>query len=423
MLEHYFHPQTVDRFMASWIGSEIEEYVGWLTREGYGRRGVLRKVPTLMQFGEFARSRGAMTVADLPRVADAFVASWIERHARRCRSKRGLQLVRAEAHAPVHQMLRVVLPDLAAAEKLAASSRPWPFEDRVPGFDEYLTRERGLSPDTLREYRHHLLRFERYLRQRRVTRLAQLSPLLVRGFMTEGAGRLSIGSLRGRCGTLRVFLRYLHREGTCPADLSGVVEWPRSYRLAEIPRSISSEDVRRVLSAVDRRTPIGKRDYAMLLLLVTYGLRAREVAALTFDDLDWEHDRLRVPKRKAGHSTVFPLSSVVGAALVDYIRHGRVHSPARVVFLEVIPPFRPVRHHVVSHRAATALRRAGVNVRRAGSHTFRHTCVQRLVDARFPFKVIGDYVGHRSPDTTRIYGKVDIESLREVAMGDGEEVL
>jgi integrase/recombinase XerD len=423
MLEHYFRPQTVDRFMASWIGPAIEEYVGWLTREGYGQRVVLRRVPLLMHFGEFARSRGATTVADLPRLAGPFVASWIKRHAQRCRSKRSLDLVRTEAHAPVHQLLRVVLPDLAAAEKLAASARPWPLEDRVHGFGEYLTRERGLSPETLREYRYHLLRLERFLRRRKVTRLSQLSPLLVSGFMTEGAGRLSIGTLRRRCGTLRVFLRYLHREGICSADLSGVVEWPRSYRLAEIPRSISSDEVRRVLSAVDRRTQVGKRDYAMLLLLVTYGLRAREVAALTFDDLDWEHDRLRVPKRKAGHSTVFPLSAVVGAALVDYIRDGRVHSPARFVFLDLLPPFRPVRHHLVSHRAATALRRAGVNVRRPGSHTFRHTCVQRLVDARFPFKVIGDYVGHRSPDTTRIYGKVDIESLREVAMGDGEEVL
>lgn len=133
MLEHYFRPKTVDRFMASWIGPAIEKYVGWLTREGYERRVVLRRVPTLMQFGEFARSRGALTVTDLPRLADPFVASWIKRHAQRCRSQRGLVLVRAEAHAPVHQMLRVVLPDLVAAEKLAASSRPWPLEDRVHG--------------------------------------------------------------------------------------------------------------------------------------------------------------------------------------------------------------------------------------------------------------------------------------------------
>ena len=106
----------------------IDEYVGWLTREGHQRRVVLRRVPTLIQFGEFARSRGALMLADLPRLADAFVVSWIERHARRCCSKRGLDGVRTEAHAPVHQMLRVVLPDLAAAEKVAANAKPWPFD-------------------------------------------------------------------------------------------------------------------------------------------------------------------------------------------------------------------------------------------------------------------------------------------------------
>ena len=423
MLEQYFVPKTVDRFMALWIGPAIEEYVRWLAREGYDRRTVLRRVPLLVHFGEFARSRGVTTVAGLPHLADAFVSSWIERHGRRCRDRRSLQVVRAEAHAPVQQMLRLVLPDLATAEQPLAGPRPWPFEERVPGFSEYLTRERGLSSETLRQYRFHLRRFESYLRRRKVTRLSQLSPLLVSGFMTEGAQRLAIATLGARCGTLREFLRYMAREGFCPRDLSGVVEWPRSYRLAQIPRSISSDEVRRVLLAVDRRTPVGKRDYAMLLLLVTYGLRAREIAALTFDDLDWEHDRLRVPKRKAGHSTVFPLSAVVGAALVDYIHDGRAHSQTRFLFLGIRPPFRPVRHHLVSARAAAALRRARVTVRRAGSHTFRHTCVQRLVDAKFPFKVIGDYVGHRSPESTLIYGKVDIESLRAVAMGYGEEVL
>ncbi len=372
MLEHYFQPRTVDRFMASWIGPAIEEYVGWLARQGYARRVVLRRVPMLMHFGEYARVRGARALAELPPLADTFVSRWIKSHAQRCRSKRALKVVRAEARAPVYQMLRVMLPEFAVLEQRAGQSKPWPFEGRVAGFPEYLTRERGLSHETIRQYG---------------------------------------------------FLRYLHREGVCQRDLSRIVDWPRSYRLAEIPRSITMDEVQRVLSGVDRRTPVGKRDYAMMLLLVTYGLRAREVAALTFDDLDWEHDRLRVPNRKAGHSTVLPLSSTVGAALVDYIRRGRAHSTERLVFLHVVPPFRPVGCHDVSSRATFALRRAGVGARRPGSHTFRHTCVQRLVDARFPLEVIGDYVGHRSPNSTRIYGKVDIDSLREVAMGDGEEVL
>ena len=106
------------------------------------------------------------------------------------------------------------------------------------------------------------------------------------------------------------------------------MEWPQAYRLSDIPRSITWSEVRDVLAGVDRRTPAGKRDYAILLLLVSYGLRGREVAALTLDDIDWKRERLAVPERKAGHSTAFPLSATVGEAIIDYVRHGRPQTKA-----------------------------------------------------------------------------------------------
>ena len=418
MLDYYFCPRTVARICASWIAPTIEAYARWATQQGFAPRVVRGRVPMLVRFGEFAQARGARRLEDLPALKDAFVARWVRRHERRCQSQAALHVVRAEAHAPVHQLLSLILP-----EDHGAHSESWPFQDWVPGFRDHLTDERGLSACTVRLYRYHLLRFESYLRSRKLTDLGQLSPALLSGFMMEDVDRLSIGTLHGRCSTLRTFLLYLHRERICPADLSRVVERPRSYRLSGIPRSISSNEVARVLAAIDRSTAVGKRDFAMLLLLVTYGLRAREIAALTVHDLDWKRDRFRVPERKAGHSAVFPLSAVVGSAVIDYLRHGRPRSLERQVFLRLLPPFRGIQPHVVSYRAATALLRAGVTVRRGGSHTFRHSCVQRLVDAEFPFKVIGDYVGHRSPDSTRIYGKVAIEALRAVAIGDGEEVL
>ena len=179
-----------------------------------------------------------------------------------------------------------------------------------------------------------------------------------------------------------------------------------------------------MLGAVDRRTPCGKRDYAILLLLVTYGLRAREVAALTLDDIDWKRDRLAIPGRKAGHSTAFPLSAVAGEALVDYLRHGPPpSSDDRHVFFRAVAPVRPVSRVAVSACARHYLLKAGIQVPRPGSHTLRHTCVQRLVDDGFGFKTIGDFIGHRSPASTKIYAKVAIEPLRQVALGDGEQVL
>lgn len=159
------------------------------------------------------------------------------------------------------------------------------------------------------------------------------------------------------------------------------------------------------------------------MLLVTYGLRAREVAALTLDDIDWKRERLQIRRRKAGHATTFPLSSQVGWALLDYLQAARPQTTDRHVFRNVLAPFAPIQMYCISQRAAHYLRAAGVSVPRPGSHTFRHTCVQRLVDADFSFKVIGDYVGHRSPASTQVYGKVAVEALRQVALGDGEEAL
>ena len=175
-----------------------------------------------------------------------------------------------------------------------------------------------------------------------------------------------------------------HREGTTARDLSKAVEVPRTYRLSTVPRSISTDEVRLMFERVDRRGTVGKRDFAMLLLLVTYGLRAREIAALTLDDIDWEREHLFVPERKGGHCTAYPLSVAVGEALLDYLTNARPSTQQRQIFLRAVAPRVPVVSAVVGRRAAYYLRRAGIRVRRPGSHTLRHTCVQRLIDAQFP---------------------------------------
>jgi integrase/recombinase XerD len=273
-------------------------------------------------------------------------------------------------------------------------------------------------------YRHHLDRFEAYLRRIGVESLGELSPAILSAFIVERAGTgLARSTVRDGAGVLRVFLRYARREGFLASDLSSAVGWPQVYRLSTIPRSISWDAVNRVLSGVDRRTGAGRRDYAILLLLVTYGLRGREVAALTLDDIDWKRDRLAIPERKAGHSTAFPLSAVVGEAILDYLQRGRPATADRHVFFRAAAPRRPIGTAAVSSLARSYLLKAGVDVPRPGPHTLRHSAVQRLVDADFDLKTIGDFIGHRSARSTEVYAKVAVDALREVALGDGEEVL
>lgn len=421
MLERYFvRPVTVDRIRAGWLGPAIERYVSWLAERKAALRHVLRYVATLRHFAEFAHGRGAETWSELPDHLDAFVAQRLQERGAWCRSAKDERAVRSHARTPVEQMLRLIVPGFVGTT-CRLTIRP--FAQTLPGFWDYLETERGLSAATLHRYTSHLRPFEAYITRVGLTDLATLSPAHLRVFIDARARTLGPQGVQQVGGALRVLLRYLHRQRLVLTDLSRAIERRRQYRHATIPRSVTWEQVRMVLEGIDRRAPVGKRDYAIVLLLVTYGLRAREVAALTLDDLDWKRERLRVPRRKAGHATTFPLSPQVGAALLDYLRAGRPQTTDRQVFRSVLAPFAPTTMTAVSQRAGHYLRAAGIAVPRPGSHTFRHTCVQRLVDADFPFKVIGDYVGHRLPQSTQIYGKVAVETLRQVALGVGEEVL
>lgn len=421
MLEQFYvRPVTVDRINTSWILSAIEQYVGWLAERQYSRPSISRRIPLLVAFGEYAKAHGATDLAHLADHVEPFVQLRISQRARRGTARARKKFGECVRNA-IRQMLRLAIPGYIGLGRPHLPDNP--FEAQAPQFFSYLTEEKGLRPASVYQYRFHLRQFAAYLTRIGFKDLAYLSPNVLSGFVAEYGPRVAWPTLRNACGTLRVFIRYLHREAVLARDLSSLVEFPQSYRLSGIPRSIGWEQVEQVLSGVDRRAPCGKRDYAMLLLLVTYGLRACEVAALTLDDIDWRNDRLKIRERKAGNSTAYPLSAVVGAAIVDYLKNGRPATKDRHVFLRAIAPFVSIASAAVTCRAAYYIRKAGINVPRPGSHTLRHSCVQRLVNANFSLKHIGDYVGHRNPASTQIYGKVAIEVLREVALGDGEEVL
>ncbi len=419
MLERYFiKPETVDRIRASWIGEPIERYVHWLTENGYAARNVYRRVPILRQFGEYAQGQGAENFAELEAFVEPFVIQWVFNHGRHY--KQIPRWVENEARTPVEQMLRLILPDFKG--KGRAQTVHAPFLEKVPGLFMYLRQERGLKESSILHHGHYLRLFEAYLEQIELTNLADITPAILSAFLIKEGRRLSKSSVTGLCSSLRVFLRYIHREGLISADLSGAIDPPRKYQLSDYPRSITWTDVRRMLNTIDRRSILGKRDYAILLLLVTYGLRANEVASLKLDDIDWDRERLLVSERKAGHNTAYPLSGIVGEAIVDYLKYGRPKTDQRHIFFRVMAPWVPLTSSAISQRVTHYLHKAGIKVERPGSHTLRHTCVQRLVDAEFSFKTIGDYVGHASPSSTQVYTKVAVEALREVALGHGEEL-
>jgi integrase/recombinase XerD len=420
MLEDYYvKPSTVDRVRTSWLAPQIESYLEWLESHRYSRLVVYRRLPLLFHFAEFAQKKGCKDVASCKPYIKEFVSQWLEQHGAKAKSAVAVRKHTIDAECGVRQMLQLACKEPVTRNR---RRRPFPLESAVPGFAEYLHGERGFAQSTIRNYRRHLDEFAEYLNRTGITSFSQLSPAVLAAFIVQYRPRVAPRTRLGFCCHLRVLLRFCYREGITTRDLSGAVGTPQIYRLSDLPRSITWDEVRRMLEAVERRTIRGRRDYSILLLLVTYGLRAHEVARLTLDDVDWKRERLQVLARKAGHATVYPLAGVVAEAIIDYLKNGRPETEDRHLFFRACAPQAPITPAAVSSSVALYLYKAGIQIPKAGSHTLRHTCVQRLIDAEFPLKTIGDYVGHRSPESTRVYSKVAIASLREVAMGDGEEL-
>jgi len=369
---------------------------------GYRERSVHHRVPVACCFSAFAQRHGATDIASAYALIDAFAAQWLNDHGTGCRNERARRSVVNEARSPVRQMLDLALAGNAPRHH---ACKEFPFAVEAPAFITYLRQERGLREATVKHYAHYLGSLRDYCQRVGACGLSAMSAPLLAGFVVDRCPPLSPSSRRDLCGVVRVFLRYCHREQLLRSDLSAAVEMPQSYRLASVPRAIGWDDVARLLAVVDRRTIKGRRDYSILLLLVTYGLRGCEVAHLGLDDIDWKREQLRIPDRKAGHCTAYPLATVVAQAIIDYLKEGRPATENRHLFFRVVAPMGPITSATIASAVSAYLLQAGIEVPRGGSHTLRHTCVQRLIDAEFPLKTIGDYVGHRSPDATAIYAQ------------------
>jgi len=367
MLEDYYvKPSTIDRVRSSWLAPQIESYLEWLQAHGYSRLVVYRRLPLLFHFAEFAQKKGCRDVASCKAYLKEFVSQWLDQHGAKAKTAVAVRKHAIDADCGVRQILQLACKEPVTRNR---RRRPFPFESVVPGFAEYLRSERGFAESTIRNYRRHLSEFAQYLSQTGVTSFSQLSPPVLAAFVVERTPKMAPRIRLGLCCHLRVLLRFCHRERITSRDLSGAVGTPQIYRLDDVPRSITWDEVRRMLEAVERRTIRGRRDYAILLLFVTYGLRAHEVARLTLDDVDWKRERLQVLARKAGHATVYPLAGVVAEAIIDYLKHGRPKTEDRHLLFRIYAPQAPITAAAVSSSVALYLHKAGIQVRRAGSHT------------------------------------------------------
>jgi len=296
------------------------------------------------------------------------------------------------------------------------AERPLKFAAELLAFTEYMRVEQGLSPATIAGRDEQLRRFCASLPPR-LGSLGAVTVAHVDAFLHAQADRgWSRRSLRTLGGSLRTFFRYARSQGWCRSDLAAGIELPRLYALEDVPQAPSEEEVGRLLKkTASSDDPVSIRDHAILSLLIHYGLRRGEIERLTLDDLDWVGETIHITRPKSRSAQCYPLSVPVGEAILRYLREARPRCPHRALFLTIQAPFRPLSGPSISFMVRKRLTKQGVQLNRRGAHCLRHACASQLLDAGFTLKQIADHLGHRSMETTRIYTKIDLHGLRQVA--------
>jgi integrase/recombinase XerD len=290
------------------------------------------------------------------------------------------------------------------------------FTAELAAYAAYMTDERGCTPATV-ETRIGLMRrfLDHYGRTGRP--LSALEAQDLDGFLIRLANRGNCRrSVIGATKELRTFIRFGAPRAWWPARLVDALLTPRLYRDEQLPIGPTWDDVTRLLASADGDSPQDIRDSAILRLLAVYGLRAGEVCALRLDDVDWTRSRIMISRAKRRGEQVCPLVSSVAASIARYLQVARPVSTHRHIFLTLPRPWHPIRPGSIYIAVNRRLRSLGITYpRHLGPHSLRHAVAQRLLGEGLPMKEIGDHLGHRSADSTRIYAKVDLSALRSVA--------
>jgi integrase/recombinase XerD len=305
------------------------------------------------------------------------------------------------------------LLDVLRGMGLVAADEPVPAgsstEVLLGAFERFLLTERGLAAGTVRGYVWHVRRFLAGLPS---GGLAGLMARDVTEAVLRESAAVSVSTAQFFVSALRSFLRFCFLEKAVEIDLSQAALPVTGRRRSLLPKGISKTDAAALLDGCDRRSAVGRRDYAVIVTLLRLGLRRSEVAALTLDDIDWRAGEL-VVRGKGARQDRLPLPAEVGEAIAAYLRRGRPASNQREVFLQARAPFGPIAPGTVSSTVRRACRRAGVA--EVGAHRLRHTVACEMVSAGVPLVQIAQVLRHHSLQSTAIYARVDVEQLRLLA--------
>lgn len=403
MLATYFkEPRTLAVFRCGPAGSQLDRFIIWLEIRGYRRACIRRHSREAHRFAVWAQSEG-LTVCNL----DQNTLHQFQNHL----EKRKMLRKPNGDHSAAYHGSRVFVDFLEATGTVISCSPSCLAESPVLllEFMEWMRTQRGIRESTLTRYRKSIID----LLQDLGTDASTYDAKGLRGFLLRHVA--SAGTSKILSTAIRMFLRFLIVQGLCMPGLEHAIPTIARWRLSSLPKYLPSEAVERLIDSCDVSTPLGARDRAILLLISRLGLRASDVSALKFGDIEWSRATMIV-SGKNRHATRLPLPQEVGDSILHYLAHGRPDGVGEHVFVTAIAPIIGVTHHTVSGIVFRALRRTGIDAPTQGAHLLRHSAATTMLRDGMSLPAIGALLRHASIETTAIYAKVDIELLKEVVM-------
>ncbi len=402
MVTYFATAMAGDRLRSGVLAGHLDGFAAWLWDSGYSPATGLPYLRAAACFSRWLDDKGVGE-----RDVDEERCRQFLRHRRRRRLHRGDWAA-----------LRSLLRYLREAGVIATASIPVVDDESVvleQAFGAYLLREKGVSPATEMNYRREIRAFLHHRFRR-----GSVTPSAIRAhdlhrFVLSRAQHVAPARVKLSVTALRAFARFLRLRGDVTGELMSSALTVPNRRLSTLPKSISPEQVERILVQCDRRTPLGRRDYAILLVLARLGLRAGEVVALTVDDVDWDAGEVIVRGKGLRHERI-PLPHDVGKALAAYLRAGRPRCSTRRLFIrDKAPRVGFASSAAISTIVACAIRKAKLDPPSHGAHLLRYSLATDVLRRGGSLAEVAELLRHRHPDTTALYAKVDLDALRSVA--------
>ena len=381
------------------LGPILDGFAEWLFHLGYRRALVRRHLQGAWHADAALQRRGCLSPGHITREA---LSACLPKH--------------AEDDPNLASTLRL-LERYLDAEKVLWVTRSSQQQTLLTEYGSYLETVRGLASPTIAQHQRTSRQMLDHLHcEVDPARLGELTRKDIESFVRVSGERLARRSLQNLVAQLRSFLRFLSGRGQVTAGLEDQIDTPRVYRAERLPRSLPWGIVQQFLRSIDRTRRLGLRNYAIFLLMATYGLRASEVVVLKLNDIEWRAGRIVVPQPKTAQRLVLPLTDGVGQALVDYLRQARHTLPYREVFLRGRAPAGPLKSTAVTAAFQAWAKRSGLTIPFQGPHCLRHSYAVHLLRQGVPLKTIGDLLGHRCSESTCVYIRLAVEDLRDVAL-------